>query len=216
MLSDAAPIVRDHRRFRLGWPARSLRNQLPSNATRFAVRKPQLSKLVPQRRRLFSQAHSPSTPYIRLMPAGAYGVTFHLLYCCSALCALRLDLYINMSQHRPPWDTYSQELRSLGHGLPLWRPEPDTRYGAVSLGDVGYVREGHFRFLFNCMLPADHSQNSIRGVPPGFTMFSPPSGSNNSMPNVIGPKAHLHSRSVFMRTATASGAGQYVGLSSIG
>ena len=121
----------------------------------------------------------------------------------------------NMSQHRPPWDTYSQELISLGHGLPMWRPEPDTRYGSVSLGDVGYMCEGHFRFLFNSMLPADHSLNSIRGVPPGFTMFSPPPGSDTSMPYVIGPRAHLHSRNVSMRAATASAAGQYVGRSCI-
>ena len=55
----------------------------------------------------------------------------------------------------------------------MWYPEPDPQFGEVDLGDVGYLKEGQFRFLFSVMHPADHPINQRRGVPPGFEVFQP-------------------------------------------
>ena len=70
---------------------------------------------------------------------------------------------------------YAQELWHLKYGHPMWIPEPDVRYGEVRLGDVGYLREGYFCFLFNCMLPADHPAHAVRGIPEGFEILQTPS-----------------------------------------
>lgn len=77
---------------------------------------------------------------------------------------------------------YAEELRRLGHGEPLWFPEPDTspgrqnfiedrEYGReenILIGDVGYFdRGGNFKRLFNALCDKDHPVN--RGqVPVGF------------------------------------------------
>ena len=73
------------------------------------------------------------------------------------------------------WDIYSKELRDLGFGHPLWVPEPSPEAGEVQLGDVGYLSQGKFCFLFNCMRDADHPVNR-KGVPEGFKVFVPPDG----------------------------------------
>ena len=74
------------------------------------------------------------------------------------------------------WDIYAQRLMHLGHGHPLWGPEPCGRFGEVRLGDVGYLQDGHFCFLFNAMRTAEDLVNSQSqlGVPPNFVVFAPP------------------------------------------
>lgn len=47
-------------------------------------------------------------------------------------------------------------------GYPLWEPECK-----VSIGDVGYIRDGRFYRLFNALLPPGDSQNNF-GEPKGF------------------------------------------------
>ncbi|KAI0635543.1 hypothetical protein C8Q77DRAFT_1039062, partial [Trametes polyzona] len=66
-----------------------------------------------------------------------------------------------------PWDIYAERLFSLGYGYPLWAPEPSLQFGEVRIGDIGYLSEGRFHFLFNCTVPEDDPIN-VRGVPPGF------------------------------------------------
>ncbi|KAI0715783.1 hypothetical protein C8T65DRAFT_726491 [Cerioporus squamosus] len=73
------------------------------------------------------------------------------------------------------WDIYAKELRDLGFGYPLWVPEPSPESGEVQLGDVGYLSQGKFCFLFNCMRGADDPVNR-KGVPEGFEVFEPPDG----------------------------------------
>ncbi len=73
------------------------------------------------------------------------------------------------------WDIYAKELRHLGFGHPLWVPEPSPESGEVQLGDVGYLSQGKFCFLFNCMRDSDDLVNR-RGVPEGFEVFIPPDG----------------------------------------
>ena len=58
------------------------------------------------------------------------------------------------------WDIFAQELSHLGHGHPLWYPEPCPDSGEIRLGDFGYLREGSFYFLFNAMQSADDTVNS--------------------------------------------------------
>ena len=50
------------------------------------------------------------------------------------------------------------------YGHALWEPSTGGRYPAVSVGDVGFIREGQFHRLFNALLsPADPSHRF--GVP---------------------------------------------------
>ena len=72
------------------------------------------------------------------------------------------------------WDIYARRLMHLGHGHPLWGPEPSATFGEIRIGDVGYLRDGHFCFLFNAMLGADHEANSQQGVPRNFAAFDTP------------------------------------------
>ena len=52
---------------------------------------------------------------------------------------------------------------SYGHAL--WDPNPGNLYPAVEIGDVGYIRQGKFRRLFNVLLPANHPSHQNFGVP---------------------------------------------------
>ena len=65
------------------------------------------------------------------------------------------------------YDIYRDQLASLHHGHALWEPDPSGLYDQVQVGDVGYVREGHFLRLFNTLLSAD-DRAQVHGVPEGF------------------------------------------------
>ena len=93
------------------------------------------------------------------------------------------------------YSIYARELWSLGHGHPIWSPEPSPTYGQIRLGDVGYLLEGDFVFLFNCMREA-HDPINKRGVPDDFQPFSPPhSDSIQYRPDNI-TQRELHSTSL--------------------
>ena len=80
----------------------------------------------------------------------------------------------------PPFTVYREELASLYHGLALWDPNPPEAigdppraiYDKVSIGDVGYVREGGFIRMFNVMLPWDHESNRVLGEPVPYESLS--------------------------------------------
>lgn len=92
-------------------------------------------------------------------------------------------------------DRYAKELWSLRHGHLLWSPEPSSVFGEVNLGDVGYLDEGRFCFLFNTMRAAEDPINK-RGVPEEFQQFVPPDpNSIQYCPNKI-TQTELHSRSI--------------------
>lgn len=104
------------------------------------------------------------------------------------------------------WDIYAKELTPLGYGYPLWGPEPCPQFGEVRLGDVGYLREGHFCFLFSTMLPADHPTNA-QGVPSAFDLFDPPPRTIIKRPFAI-TQPHLLSkslRSISVSTSASAG-----------
>ena len=70
-----------------------------------------------------------------------------------------------------PWDIYAEQLFPVGYGHPLWIPEPNER--EVQIGDVGWLKEGEFRALFNSMKRSDDPVNA-KGVPADFSVFEPP------------------------------------------
>ncbi|KAH9074324.1 hypothetical protein EDB83DRAFT_1955510 [Lactarius deliciosus] len=65
------------------------------------------------------------------------------------------------------YDTYRDQLASLYHGHALWVPDPAGLYDHVRIGDVGYVKQGHFNRMFNALLFAD-DPTQMYGVPEGF------------------------------------------------
>ncbi|TFK81792.1 hypothetical protein K466DRAFT_604210 [Polyporus arcularius HHB13444] len=102
----------------------------------------------------------------------------------------------------PAHETYAKNLWPLGHGHALWCPEPSLLFGEVRLGDVGYLRDGHFLFIFNAMRNAADPVNQ-RGVPEDFEPFVPPDtpGTVQYCPDQI-TQQELHSRG--MRSIAAS------------
>jgi len=66
---------------------------------------------------------------------------------------------------QPHFHVYREQLTSLYHGHALWDPDPANLYEKVSVGDVGYVREGYFFRMFNVLLKSDDPSNRIIGEP---------------------------------------------------
>jgi hypothetical protein len=60
----------------------------------------------------------------------------------------------------PPFTVYRDQLSTPSHGLALWNPSPN-----VSIGDVGYLREGTFIRMFNVTLPWNHPSNTLLIIP---------------------------------------------------
>lgn len=49
------------------------------------------------------------------------------------------------------WNVYAKELYHLGHGYPLWVPEPDLHSSReVEIADLGWIRDGRFMHLLRC------------------------------------------------------------------
>ena len=65
----------------------------------------------------------------------------------------------------PPSTVYRDQLSTRSHGLALWKPDPNNFYDKVSIGDVGFVREGMFYRMFNVMLPWNHPSNFFLAAP---------------------------------------------------
>ena len=61
-------------------------------------------------------------------------------------------------------------LKYPAYGHALWRPNPGQDCPPVEIGDVGYIREGHFHFLFN-ILPSEASGPDRGRVPPRHKPF---------------------------------------------
>ncbi|KAJ3552475.1 hypothetical protein NM688_g4134 [Phlebia brevispora] len=71
-------------------------------------------------------------------------------------------------------EIYRDQLSKLGHGVPLWIPEPEARRpqsgGEVRIGDVGYFEDGQFVRLFNVLplenRPGDHLEGPPYSIDP--------------------------------------------------
>ncbi|KAF9459080.1 hypothetical protein BDZ94DRAFT_1061902 [Collybia nuda] len=66
-------------------------------------------------------------------------------------------------------DIYAQQLGDLRRGHPLYYPEPRPE-GPVEIGDVGFIKDGAFRRLFNVSQPPDHPSQRF-GVPENFVQL---------------------------------------------
>ncbi len=102
-----------------------------------------------------------------------------------------------------PWDIYAEQLFPVGYGHPLWHPEPQRRREA-NVGDVGWLKEGELRPLFNSMKPESDPVNPM-GVPTDFTEFNPHNvsiGERNKITQHI-----VYSRSIHNMEAGAELAG---------
>lgn len=66
-----------------------------------------------------------------------------------------------------PCEIYASKLIQLRYGHPLWVPNPKT--GQVFVGDVGYIKGGEFRALFNTLEDRLDPINFMGKVPAGFT-----------------------------------------------
>lgn len=75
-----------------------------------------------------------------------------------------------MSKYDTAWDIYAEQLFPKGYGHPLWIPEPTER--PLRIGDVGWMKDGQFRPLFNFMAPENDLINASQGVPPNYEMLS--------------------------------------------
>ena len=64
------------------------------------------------------------------------------------------------------YDIFREELalKYPAYGHALWQPSPGESYAEVDIGDVGFIRGGYFRRLFNILLPEDHESHRD-GVP---------------------------------------------------
>ena len=101
-----------------------------------------------------------------------------------------------------PWDIYADQLFPVGYGHPLWIPEPNER--EVQIGDVGWLKEGEFRALFNSMKPSDDPINA-KGVPAGFSLFRPPNLSVGKCDKIIQDVVCSRSIRIFENSAEAGG-----------
>ena len=68
----------------------------------------------------------------------------------------------------PPYQVYRDQLTSLYHGHALWDPDPAGVYEEVSVGDVGYTREGYFYRMFNVLRESDDPSNCRLFIPGSY------------------------------------------------
>ncbi|KAI0280738.1 hypothetical protein BC826DRAFT_1191391 [Russula brevipes] len=68
-----------------------------------------------------------------------------------------------------PFDVYREQLSSHYLGFALWDPAPDPTINVrVSIGDVGFVRDGAFRRMFNVILKHDDPSNQKIDEPDSY------------------------------------------------
>ncbi|KAL0568802.1 SCF ubiquitin ligase complex subunit cdc4, partial [Marasmius crinis-equi] len=107
--------------------------------------------------------------------------------------------------------TYASALLTLGHGYPLWIPEPNnalsTQYKetGVRIGDVGVLADdGGFDFIFNVCCAADDPVNQF-GVPLGFQPLSWDPGSKRETPKIFRPQHPIASKGAKQRGIAVEG-----------
>ncbi|THH29923.1 hypothetical protein EUX98_g4273 [Antrodiella citrinella] len=72
----------------------------------------------------------------------------------------------------PDYQLYADQMFNLGYGIALWQPAPLPYYDKVKIGDVGYVRGGHFHLLFSAGCPLGDRELG-RDVPLDFRPLDP-------------------------------------------
>lgn len=92
-------------------------------------------------------------------------------------------------------DVYASQMDELARGIALWYPEGQDDADDIRIGDVGYISEGVFIELFNALLPADHTRNRGKQVPPGHEPYKKREILMKNMANAMDPGVYS-SRSV--------------------
>ena len=107
-----------------------------------------------------------------------------------------------MSKEQYPgiWDVYQQHLLPLGHGLPLWNPEPLDYNQPIMHGSV-LLRspEGCYMQLFN----ASKERSTQGSIPFEYETFSPPKNSIFTLEDAIKDSV-LFSKSISSRKISVS------------
>jgi hypothetical protein len=99
----------------------------------------------------------------------------------------------------PPYAIYNQQLSSLCLGYALWEPDPGKLYDQVSVGDVGYIRDGYFIRMFNVLPPRDdHSNTRVGELEPHDRMEVHDDPFNNIRTSTFGKETY-YSRYVTTR-----------------
>lgn len=66
-----------------------------------------------------------------------------------------------MPSKRPYWKLYNDQMSEFDSGHALWVPAPVSDSGLIRPGDVGYVREGCFHWLFYAGLPLGERRRGV-------------------------------------------------------
>lgn len=101
-------------------------------------------------------------------------------------------------------DVYVQMLLPLGHGYPIWNPDPTPSSPEVHVGDVGHIEKGTFYRLFNAMKDADDPENEGCELPDNFEKLPIP-----EQVKIITPRA-IQAGAICSKTVTARSVGAQV------
>lgn len=76
-------------------------------------------------------------------------------------------------------------LTPLGYGYPLLHPEANPKTGEIRIGDVGFLKDGYFILLFNCLSSKDDPVNKGRRIPEEFIPFIVNADDIEELPNYV-------------------------------
>jgi hypothetical protein len=91
---------------------------------------------------------------------------YHTRVYCSTVLFTFPPVISSLMSHLP-YDTFREMLAAKypNYGHALWEPSPGGLYDSVTVGDVGFIRQGCFLRLFNVLLPGNHPSHQNFGVP---------------------------------------------------
>lgn len=94
-------------------------------------------------------------------------------------------------------NVYAKELYHLGHGYPLWTPDPDPRSQRleVDIADLGWVEDGMFHHVLRCRTTQGEEHQPHQVQPANYVPFNPPN-LVISKPTESITQPMLHSRSI--------------------
>ena len=123
----------------------------------------------------WSSDHPNITVTVVLGAAGHFGVRVYesrggeslrhhmrVLYVCVSQITIQDPVHLATSiMLLPAFDVFREQLTPLFHGHALWMPDPANLYERVSIGDVGFVKNGYFVRMFNVLLDWSNPTNYL-------------------------------------------------------
>ncbi|KZP31970.1 hypothetical protein FIBSPDRAFT_848945 [Athelia psychrophila] len=107
-------------------------------------------------------------------------------------------------------EVYARQLLPRKRGYPIFVPEPGVDWPrqfidrGEDVGDVGFIVDGLFFFVFSLCAPADDPVN-CHGVPDGFQQFRPEPGIFYRYPNMHKKGSELTSSSIKQHDISVKG-----------